>query len=207
MPERFRGGQATVRRAEHALEQGIARLVEIGKEILDLILDRTAGDGLAVLPGSHEYGIRANWKALMENTMDGYHLFAMHRRFMDSYMKKVMNVEATRAVATEQKVPLLDLNARSVEQMNQLGPVAARAFDPTTKLPAIAFYDATVDRLQAQAQAMLAQATERLAAISALVDDKLAARIRALPTGAAIEQMLADYQVMRDQARACARLR
>jgi phenylpropionate dioxygenase-like ring-hydroxylating dioxygenase large terminal subunit len=68
------------------------------KEILDLILDRTAGDGLAVLPGSHEYGIRANWKALMENTMDGYHLFAMHRRFMDSYMKKVMNVEATRAV-------------------------------------------------------------------------------------------------------------
>ena len=68
------------------------------RDVLDLILDRTAGEGLAVLNGSHEYGIRANWKALMENTMDGYHLFAMHRRFMDSYMKKVMKVEATRAV-------------------------------------------------------------------------------------------------------------
>ena len=30
-----------------------------------------------------------------------------------------------------------------------------------------------------------------------------AAELRQLPPGAAIEQMLADYQVMRDQARAC----
>lgn len=43
--------------------------------------------------------------------------------------------EATRAVAAEQKVPLLDLNARSIEQMNQLGPEAAAAFDPQTKDP------------------------------------------------------------------------
>lgn len=44
--------------------------------------------------------------------------------------------EATRAVAAEEKVPLLDLNARSIEQMNQLGPEAAAAFDPKTKDPA-----------------------------------------------------------------------
>lgn len=43
--------------------------------------------------------------------------------------------EATRAVAAEQKVPLLDLNARSIEQMNQLGPEAAVGFDPKTKDP------------------------------------------------------------------------
>ncbi|MBI3878004.1 MAG: rhamnogalacturonan acetylesterase, partial [Verrucomicrobia bacterium] len=41
--------------------------------------------------------------------------------------------EAARAVAAEQKVPLLDLNARSIEQMNQLGPEAAVAFDPKAK--------------------------------------------------------------------------
>jgi benzoate/toluate 1,2-dioxygenase alpha subunit len=68
------------------------------KEMLDLILDRTQGEGLAVLHGTHEYGIRANWKALMENTMDGYHLFQMHRRFMTDYMQKVLNVNASRAV-------------------------------------------------------------------------------------------------------------
>ena len=45
-------------------------------------------------------------------------------------------VEAAKAVATEQKVPLIDLNARSIEQMNQLGPKAAAAFDAKTKDPA-----------------------------------------------------------------------
>jgi pectinesterase len=46
-------------------------------------------------------------------------------------------VEATRAVATEQHVPLIDLNARSVELMNQLGPRAAAAFDANGKNPSI----------------------------------------------------------------------
>lgn len=33
---------------------------------------------------------------------------------------------------------------------------------------------------------------------------QVAREVEALPPGAAIEQLLADYQVMRDQARACA---
>lgn len=44
-------------------------------------------------------------------------------------------VEAARAVAAEQKVPLIDLNARSIEQLNQLGPKAAIAYDAKTKDP------------------------------------------------------------------------
>ncbi len=46
-------------------------------------------------------------------------------------------VEATRAVAKEKSVPLIDLYARSVEQMNQLDPAAAAAFDATGKDPAV----------------------------------------------------------------------
>lgn len=45
-------------------------------------------------------------------------------------------VEGAKAVAIEQKVPLLDLNARSIEQMNRLGPKAAEVFDPPVKDPA-----------------------------------------------------------------------
>lgn len=45
-------------------------------------------------------------------------------------------VEGARAVAAEEKVPLIDLNARSIEQMNQLGPEAAVAFDAPVKDPA-----------------------------------------------------------------------
>jgi lysophospholipase L1-like esterase len=43
--------------------------------------------------------------------------------------------EGTRAVAAELKVPLIDLNARSIEQMNQMGPEAAVAFDAKSKDP------------------------------------------------------------------------
>jgi pectinesterase len=45
-------------------------------------------------------------------------------------------VEAAKAVAVEQAVPLIDLNTRSIEQMNQLGPGAAKAFNPHSKDPA-----------------------------------------------------------------------
>lgn len=44
-------------------------------------------------------------------------------------------VAGTKAVAAELKVPLIDLNARSIEQMNQLGPEAAIAFDAASKDP------------------------------------------------------------------------
>lgn len=44
-------------------------------------------------------------------------------------------VEAAKAVASEQKVPLVDLNARSIRQMNEMGPAAAAAFDPQAKDP------------------------------------------------------------------------
>lgn len=44
-------------------------------------------------------------------------------------------VEGAKAVAAEQKVPLIDLNAASIAQMNQIGPEAAVAFDAAVKDP------------------------------------------------------------------------
>lgn len=45
-------------------------------------------------------------------------------------------VEAARIVAAEKGVPLVDLYARSVERMNQLGPESALAYDAKSKDPA-----------------------------------------------------------------------
>lgn len=45
-------------------------------------------------------------------------------------------VAATRAVAAAEKVPLIDLNARSIAQLNQMGPKAAVVFDAKSKDPA-----------------------------------------------------------------------
>ncbi len=44
-------------------------------------------------------------------------------------------VEAAKAVAGEHKVPLIDLNGRSVRQMNEIGPQAAAVFDAKHKDP------------------------------------------------------------------------
>jgi lysophospholipase L1-like esterase len=51
----------------------------------------------------------------------------MNRDCLTSY------AEATKAVAGSMGIPCLDLNARSIEQMNQIGPRKALAFDPETR--------------------------------------------------------------------------
>lgn len=40
-----------------------------------------SGSALQVLKGSHQYGIKANWKLLVENSMDGYHLHPTHQTY------------------------------------------------------------------------------------------------------------------------------
>jgi benzoate/toluate 1,2-dioxygenase alpha subunit len=56
--------------------------------ILDLFVDQGLDDdrpdgGLEVLPGTHEYSLRANWKLLVENSFDGYHAMPTHQRYME----------------------------------------------------------------------------------------------------------------------------
>jgi len=59
---------------------------------LDMILDQDE-DGNAILPGTHEYSMRANWKLLMENTVDIYHLNSTHGRFLYDYVPKVLGLK------------------------------------------------------------------------------------------------------------------
>jgi lysophospholipase L1-like esterase len=44
-------------------------------------------------------------------------------------------VEATKRVAAEKQVPLVDLNARSIEQLEKLGPAGVAEMEPTGKTP------------------------------------------------------------------------
>jgi pectinesterase len=65
---------------------------------------------------------------------------SLTRRTFDEHGKiqpdlLVAYVEAAKAVAAERNVPLIDLNARSVEQMNKLGPQGAIAFDAKSADP------------------------------------------------------------------------
>lgn len=52
------------------------------KDYLDLVVD-AAPAGMEILRGTNEYGIDANWKLLVENSIDGYHAVSTH----DTYFK------------------------------------------------------------------------------------------------------------------------
>ena len=73
-----------------------------------------------------------------EGKIDPAHLESFGNAEQGTRMQDFLGdyVEGTKAVAAAQKVPLLDLNARSIEQMNRMGPKAAEVFDPKVKDPA-----------------------------------------------------------------------
>jgi p-cumate 2,3-dioxygenase subunit alpha len=49
------------------------------KDYVDLVVDQPE-NGWEVLPGTHKYSIRANWKLLVENFVDNYHFAILHKR-------------------------------------------------------------------------------------------------------------------------------
>ena len=52
------------------------------REYLDLIVDQTEA-GMRVVRGSNKYTMKANWKLLVENSLDGYHLVPTHQTYLD----------------------------------------------------------------------------------------------------------------------------
>ena len=52
------------------------------REYVDLVVDQ-AEEGMRVVSGSNRYAIKANWKLLVENSIDSYHLTRTHRAYVD----------------------------------------------------------------------------------------------------------------------------
>ena len=61
------------------------------REYLDLVVDQTEG-AMRVIPGSQKYDIKANWKLLVENSLDGYHIIPTHK----TYLNFLASLEAER---------------------------------------------------------------------------------------------------------------
>lgn len=68
------------------------------REYLDLLLEHGAGRGLLFSRREQEYSIRANWKLLMENSVDGYHGLPTHKRWFD--MLKAEGVDIRRRLGS-----------------------------------------------------------------------------------------------------------
>jgi len=66
------------------LDPGAESLVDYlagAKEYIDLVCDQSAA-GMEIVSGAQLYSIRANWKLLVENSIDGYHGLSTHQRYM-----------------------------------------------------------------------------------------------------------------------------
>lgn len=55
------------------------------REYIDLVVDQSASQ-MTIVGGSQEYSLRANWKLLVENSIDGYHASTTHASYLD-YLK------------------------------------------------------------------------------------------------------------------------
>jgi p-cumate 2,3-dioxygenase alpha subunit len=58
------------------------------REYLDLMLD-FGGEEVEIVHGSQAYSMKANWKLLVENSMDGYHAIPTHQRFFSQYLADI----------------------------------------------------------------------------------------------------------------------
>jgi p-cumate 2,3-dioxygenase alpha subunit len=53
------------------------------REFLDVMIDQSPSGDMRITPGSHRYSMRANWKLLCENSIDGYHGMPTHQTYFE----------------------------------------------------------------------------------------------------------------------------
>ncbi|HYG27427.1 MAG TPA: aromatic ring-hydroxylating dioxygenase subunit alpha [Caulobacteraceae bacterium] len=75
------------------LEETLEDYLGDAKDYLDLISQHSA-NGMEIVEGVQEYSIRANWKLLVENSIDGYHAHETHSTYLE-YLTDAIGGPAT----------------------------------------------------------------------------------------------------------------
>lgn len=65
------------------------------KEYLDLVCDQSDA-GMEIVGGTQEYSIEANWKLLVENSVDGYHAVPTHMRYLEYLVRSGVDLTQAR---------------------------------------------------------------------------------------------------------------
>ena len=52
-------------------------------EYIDLVIDQSPSGRMEILPGTQEYDVAANWKLMVENSVDDYHLPSTHSTWLN----------------------------------------------------------------------------------------------------------------------------
>ncbi len=90
------------------------------KDVIDSYCDQAAEgeDGLYVVKGEHAYSIRANYKYLVENSYDGYHVIPTHISYLEYLKDRAANAGAEEDVNVVAKA---GANFRSTGKTRCLG--------------------------------------------------------------------------------------
>jgi len=70
------------------------------RQQIDYVID-SAGDDVEIVPGSQAYSMRANWKLLVENSIDAYHGVPTHQRFFKKYLNDMGIASNVEVLSTE----------------------------------------------------------------------------------------------------------
>lgn len=62
--------------------ESLVEYLKDAKDYLDMVCDQSEG-GMEVVAGTHFYCTRANWKLVIENNIDLYHVPTVHKRYFD----------------------------------------------------------------------------------------------------------------------------
>ena len=62
------------------------------KDYIDLVVDQSPSGQMEIISGVQEYDIKANWKLLVENSVDDYHLVTTHSTWLNYMRNSGVNV-------------------------------------------------------------------------------------------------------------------
>jgi phenylpropionate dioxygenase-like ring-hydroxylating dioxygenase large terminal subunit len=63
------------------------------KEYIDLVLDQSPSGQMQIVPGTQEYDVAANWKLMVENSVDDYHLPSTHATWLNYMSNSGVKIE------------------------------------------------------------------------------------------------------------------
>jgi p-cumate 2,3-dioxygenase subunit alpha len=79
--------------------EGLVDYLAGAKEYLDLVCDQSEA-GMEIVGGTQLYSMRANWKLLVENSIDGYHAPTTHQRYFEFLVEMGVDSRAIRRTGT-----------------------------------------------------------------------------------------------------------
>lgn len=80
--------------------EGLVAYLAGAREYLDLVCDQSER-GMEIISGTQLYSMRANWKLLVENSIDGYHGLPTHKRYFLEFLPDIgVNAQGVRIAGT-----------------------------------------------------------------------------------------------------------